>query len=436
MAGLSPSVQMRYEEIERRNRPVPIQFKDMAESALAGAQTVEQIQADKEKKRKASEFQKILDAKLPAMQDAWSRLDDSRKQRVPQPDEMWTQDLNLQTSWWKLFSEQEAEGNFTAAAAGKPYDEQVQAAQGAGAITTRDALTLARPSRNSILGQTLTEEQARSLDQVREMVNRRRSRLGRDVSKQEMLDIMEDIGLPSSLLSQKAVKEYLGAGVGSMSGEREKQMTATEKGKEVQFYEEGAEGTPDGKPIPKAARKDVDALQADYDKQVKDLDFKTLKAKALTVRNLIARGTPVSDMGVIFNFMKLLDPPSVVRESEYQTAVSIGGLYEKFLSKWGKVTGEELLAPGQRQDFWASVKEILSAYNEFAQEVNQDFSRRAQQRGIKPEWVTKPISLDIGDIEFADPGPQKDTKGKVVKPDAPTQKAPRKIGRFQVEVEK
>lgn len=98
---LSPSVQARFGEIERRNKVVPIQFKDIAQGALAGAQTAESLQADRDKKAKALEFQKLLDAGLPAMQQVHQELADPS---MPDPS-LFTDSRDAVVSWYKLADE-------------------------------------------------------------------------------------------------------------------------------------------------------------------------------------------------------------------------------------------------------------------------------------------------------------------------------------------
>jgi hypothetical protein len=47
--------------------------------------------------------------------------------------------------------------------------------------------------------------------------------------------------------------------------------------------------------------------------------------------------TPYSDMSLLFAYMKMLDPKSIVRESEFKSAQDAGSLPTKWQAKWKEV---------------------------------------------------------------------------------------------------
>lgn len=57
------------------------------------------------------------------------------------------------------------------------------------------------------------------------------------------------------------------------------------------------------------------------------------------------------DLALIFNYMKLLDPGSVVRESEFATAQNAGGVDEMTRAWWNRLKSGERLDPNVRADF-------------------------------------------------------------------------------------
>lgn len=57
------------------------------------------------------------------------------------------------------------------------------------------------------------------------------------------------------------------------------------------------------------------------------------------------------DLALIFNFMKMLDPGSVVRESEFATAANAAGVPDRIRANYNKVMNGERLAIKQRSDF-------------------------------------------------------------------------------------
>jgi len=65
------------------------------------------------------------------------------------------------------------------------------------------------------------------------------------------------------------------------------------------------------------------------------------------------------DIALIFNFMKMLDPGSVVREGEFATAAQATGVPGRILNQYNKLITGERLAPKQRTDFLNQSKNIF-----------------------------------------------------------------------------
>jgi hypothetical protein len=65
------------------------------------------------------------------------------------------------------------------------------------------------------------------------------------------------------------------------------------------------------------------------------------------------------DLALIFNFMKMLDPGSVVRESEFATAANAAGVPDRIRNLFNKVLTGERLGLEQRKDFLNQAKKIF-----------------------------------------------------------------------------
>jgi len=61
--------------------------------------------------------------------------------------------------------------------------------------------------------------------------------------------------------------------------------------------------------------------------------------------------SPAGDLSMIFNYMKMLDPGSVVRESEFATAEGAASVPERLKGAYNKVISGRKLTPQQRADF-------------------------------------------------------------------------------------
>jgi hypothetical protein len=104
--------------------------------------------------------------------------------------------------------------------------------------------------------------------------------------------------------------------------------------------------------------------------QVKD--FATRSAGLGTVLASAADPSPAGDISLIFAYMKMLDPNSVVREGEFATAQSAGSIPETIWAKYNQALEGTRLADTVRQDFVDRAKRI---YNSAAQDFGKVYSR-------------------------------------------------------------
>ena len=77
------------------------------------------------------------------------------------------------------------------------------------------------------------------------------------------------------------------------------------------------------------------------------------------VKSLGAASGP-GDMAGVFGFMKLLDPGSVVRESEFSAAQNTSGLMDRIYLQKSKLVEGELLTPKQRKEFMKLATEFYN----------------------------------------------------------------------------
>lgn len=70
------------------------------------------------------------------------------------------------------------------------------------------------------------------------------------------------------------------------------------------------------------------------------------------------------DISLIFNFMKMNDPGSTVREGEFATAQNATGVSNRIRNQYNNIVKGERLNPEQRQDFFNSSKRIFDRAKE------------------------------------------------------------------------
>ena len=103
------------------------------------------------------------------------------------------------------------------------------------------------------------------------------------------------------------------------------------------------------------------------------------------------------DLALIFNYMKMLDPGSVVREGEFATAEQAGGVDEQVRNVYNRLITGERLQPHVREDFVnragllfdaqaGGFNQVVGQYRALAEQYNLDPDRIAQkaERERKP----------------------------------------------------
>ena len=90
------------------------------------------------------------------------------------------------------------------------------------------------------------------------------------------------------------------------------------------------------------------------------------------------------DMALIFNFMKTLDPGSVVRESEFALAASAGSFGQQVQAGAQKVLSGERLTPKQRSDFMQTATRAYMGQADQQERRRVQYSNIAQQYGLDP----------------------------------------------------
>jgi hypothetical protein len=154
-------------------------------------------------------------------------------------------------------------------------------------------------------------------------------------------------------------------------------------------------------PDPKAQ---ADALKNDFANE-KDLysqysnsdpvkTYETVKGAYERVRQSAALDTGAGDMGLIYGYMKMLDPGSVVRESEFAMAAQTGSYGEQIQGLVQRVLTGERLTPSQRQAFQQAAEKLYDEAAGNLNSVNSQFTGRATRYNVDPSsFIRSPESF-------------------------------------------
>jgi hypothetical protein len=108
--------------------------------------------------------------------------------------------------------------------------------------------------------------------------------------------------------------------------------------------------------------------------------YQTLQASAKS-------GTGAGDIALITGFMKMLDPGSVVRETEFATARDTAGLFARLENSLKKAEDGQFLQPKQRNEYVALAREYFNAAQKRADEDKKALGIVVKNYKLNPENV-------------------------------------------------
>jgi len=104
-----------------------------------------------------------------------------------------------------------------------------------------------------------------------------------------------------------------------------------------------------------------------------------------------ASPTAAGDLSIVFSFMKMLDPGSVVREGEQALARNAAGVPDRIRTTYNNILAGETLAPEQRKQFVNEAKKVFDASRANAENVVKTFEKRAKKQGLDPTVIRESI---------------------------------------------
>lgn len=144
-------------------------------------------------------------------------------------------------------------------------------------------------------------------------------------------------------------------------------------------------------------------LRDDYDRDMKD--FNTARQAFSRLQTAASDNTGTSDIALVYNFMRTLDPTSTVREGEFATAQNSGSLPQSVMNAYNKALKGERLQPEQRQQFVQTGAHQFQSYQDRANQLNQRYSGIAQSYGFDPSRIVQPItSPELPHAQSGQPG--------------------------------
>jgi hypothetical protein len=158
-------------------------------------------------------------------------------------------------------------------------------------------------------------------------------------------------------------------------------------------------------------------LRKEYSALPEIKEFTTVETAFKQINNALSNPSAANDLAAATKFMKLLDPGSVVRESELGMAMNATGAIDRVQNYFQKLQNGQVLNPEQRADFKKAAQLAFSAaedtrnrtsarYVDLANSYNVD----ANNVVLRGKGTSKPAEKQ--------PTPQRNTKGWQLHTDA------------------
>ena len=131
-------------------------------------------------------------------------------------------------------------------------------------------------------------------------------------------------------------------------------------------------------------------------------DFRTESKEFVKVRDAYGRilstdASAAGDLALIFNYMKMLDPGSVVREGEFATAQNSAGIPERIRAQYNRVKSGERLTEITRADFLQQAKNLYETQADSQSYLEAEYKTYAEEYGFKPSRIVTKYGTPIED---------------------------------------
>jgi len=227
-------------------------------------------------------------------------------------------------------------------------------------------------------------------------------------SRQTGADVAQArLGFGERALERDIAREQVEFGRGERALERGIQQRQFEESQQLQAVSSGLRYDPQTGEF----FKDPSAQAPDFNERldieeglrkefIKDAeDFMKIRDSFGRIQASAKDPSPAGDLSMIFNYMKMLDPGSVVRESEFANAQTAGPLLERIGLSFDKIDAVwegKKLTDGQRADFVNRSNQLFRAQETQHEKRVNTFQNLAQGAGVRPEAVIIDIGLASG----------------------------------------
>lgn len=171
---------------------------------------------------------------------------------------------------------------------------------------------------------------------------------------------------------------------GSAAAERRLELAEESARRQAEAAERTAEATD------RTAKAEQVKAEQSTRKEVSDRikDQRTILTAYDKVKNTSKNPSAANDLALIFSYMKMLDPGSVVREGEFANAQNAAGVPDRVLNLYNNLRRGERLNPAQRQQFTQSAEQLATGAQQQIDQVRDEYYEIAEAGGLDPFRAT------------------------------------------------
>ena len=189
----------------------------------------------------------------------------------------------------------------------------------------------------------------------------------------------------------------------AIAAPKEERAARTDIGKARQDFRDGLisaeefEGLRLGGADPQKQFQNADKLRDEF--RASSKDFVTARDAFARVQTSAQNPSPAGDLALIFNFMKVLDPGSVVRESEFANAAATGSFGDEIQARVQRILSGERLTESQRQDFTDRAQGLYTKQVELQQGLIGQYENLATRFGLDPQNIIVDFQAGMAEAE-------------------------------------
>ncbi len=135
----------------------------------------------------------------------------------------------------------------------------------------------------------------------------------------------------------------------------------------------------------------ADKLRDEFNTQSKD--FVSVGDAYNVVKATGADNSAAGDLSMIFAFMKMLDPTSVVREQEFANAQNAAGVPDRIRNQYNKIISGERLNETQRKDFLNQANNLYKTRKTRNDQLKNRYTEIAKRNRVNPDDVVGDMAI-------------------------------------------